>query len=48
MLNSVLWLAEDSNLISAEVTNSMLNGSAPIELITTNLSILIPGLMKWP
>lgn len=48
MMNSILWLIDDSKVLSINVTNSMLGPDPPIELNTLNLSILIPSLMKWP
>lgn len=47
-MNSVLWLIDDSKAINLYVNNSMLGPNPPIELNTLNLSILLPGLMKWP
>lgn len=45
MVNSVLWLIDDSQALSINVTNDKLPPDAPIELNTLNLSILIPGLL---
>jgi hypothetical protein len=43
-MNSVIWLIDDADLLSIEVTNAMLGDNPPILLNTTNLSILLPKL----
>jgi len=47
-LNMVTWLVNDAHLLHVNVTNSMLGPDPVIALNTTNLSILLPGLKKWP
>ena len=44
----VTWLVDDSDLLNLKITNDMLGPNPPIALITTNLSILLPQLKKWP
>lgn len=48
MLDTLVWLIDDSNVLSVAVTKDMLGPNAPISLDTTGLSILIPGLKKYP
>lgn len=48
MLETLVWLVDDSNVLSVAVTKDMLGPNAPISLDTTGLSILIPGLKKYP
>lgn len=49
MLNSIIWLLDDSDYLQFTVTNEMLGTDPPILLNTTNLSILMPDLKrKWP
>lgn len=43
-LNTALWLVGDAELLSLNVTNSMLGDDPPILLNTTNLSILLPNM----
>ena len=47
-LNMVTWLVNDANLLKLKVTNEMLGPDPPIALNTTNLSILLPQLKRWP
>lgn len=47
MMNTIMWLVEDSKILSINVTNEKLGDNPPIELNTLNLSILIPGLLKY-
>jgi len=48
MLDTLVWLIDDSNILSAAVTKDMLGPDAPISLDTTGLSILMPGLRRFP
>lgn len=48
MLNTILWLIDDSNLLSFVVTKDQLGPNAPISLDTEGLSIILPGLRKYP
>jgi len=48
MVDTLVWLVDDSNLVSQVVTKDMLGPDAPISLDTTGLSILLPGLKKFP
>ena len=47
MINTLLWVIDDSHILELNVTNSDLGPSPPILLNTTNLSILLPGITKW-
>lgn len=47
MMNSILWLVDDSKVLSMNITNQQLGPNPPIELNTLNLSILIPSLSKF-
>lgn len=47
MMNSILWLVDDSKVLSINLTNAQLGPNPPIELNTLNLSILIPGLSQY-
>lgn len=48
MLNTLVWLIDDSNILSFAVTKEMLGPNAPISLDTNGLSILMPGLRRFP
>ena len=48
MLDTLVWLVDDSNILSFAVTKDMLGPDAPISLDTTGLSILMPGLRRFP
>lgn len=48
MLDTLVWLIDDSNILSVAITKEMLGPDAPISLDTTGLSILMPGLRKYP
>lgn len=48
MLDTLVWLIDDSNILSFAVTKEMLGPDAPISLDTTGLSILMPGLRRFP
>ena len=47
MMNSILWLIDDSKALNINLTNDKLPPNAPIALNTVNLSILMPGLLKY-
>ena len=47
MINTLLWVIDDSHLLEVNVTNKDLGPAPPILLNTTNLSILLPGITKW-
>ena len=47
MVNTLLWLIDDSNILSLQVTNDDLGPTPPIALNTLNLSIILPGMKKW-
>ncbi len=48
MLDTLVWLIDDSNILSFAVTKDMLGPDAPISLDTNGLSILMPGLRRFP
>lgn len=48
MLDTLVWLIDDSNVLSVSINKDMLGPDAPIALDTTGLSILIPGLRRFP
>ena len=48
MIDTLVWLVDDSNFVSAVITKDTLGPDAPIALDTTGLSILMPGLKKYP
>jgi len=48
MLDTLVWLIDDSNFFSFAVNKDMLGPDAPISLDTTGLSILMPELRKFP
>lgn len=48
MIDTLVWLVDDSNILSAVITKDTLGPNAPIALDTTGLSILMPGLKKYP
>ena len=48
MMDTILWLIDDSNLLSAVVTKDQLGPNPPITLDTDGLSIILPGLRKYP
>ena len=48
MLNALLWVLDDSKVLNLDLTTADLGPNPPIELNTLNLSILLPGLKKWP
>jgi len=48
MLDTLVWLIDDSNFLSFAVTKEMLGPDAPISLDTNGLSILMPGLRRFP
>lgn len=49
MINTILWLIEDSKLLQLTVTQKTLGPNPPINLTTKDLAILIPDLNKnWP
>lgn len=47
MLNTIMWLVDDSKILKLNVTQKDLGPSPPIDLDTRSLSILLPGLSKW-
>ena len=48
MVDTLVWLVDNSNILSAVVNKTTLGPNPPIELDTTGLSILMPGLKKYP
>lgn len=48
MIDTLLWLVDDSNILSAAVTKEQLGPNPPIDLDTSGLAILLPGLKKYP
>ena len=46
-MNTILWLIDDSKILSLVVTKDTLGPNPPIDLDTRGLSILLPGLGKW-
>lgn len=48
MLDTVMWLVDDSQILSAAVTKDQLGPNPPINLDTSGLAILLPGLKKYP
>lgn len=48
MLDTLVWLIDDSNILSYPINKDTLGPDAPIALDTTGLSILMPGLRKYP
>ena len=47
MIDTLVWLIDDSNLVSAVVTKETLGPNPPIDLDTYGLSILMPELKKF-
>jgi hypothetical protein len=47
MIDTILWLVDDSNFLSVAVNKDTLGPDAPISLDTNGLSILLPGLKKY-
>jgi hypothetical protein len=47
MLDTIIWLIDDSNLLSFVVTKDELGPNPPLSLDTDGLSILLPGLRKY-
>ncbi len=47
MMDTLVWLIDDSNLVSAVVTKETLGPNPPIDLDTYGLSILMPELKKF-
>jgi hypothetical protein len=47
MMNTIMWLVDDSKVLQLNINNitKNLNVSLPIDLKTDSLSILIPGLL---
>ncbi len=49
MVNTILWLIEDSKQLKRNITQKSLGPNPPINLNTKDLAILIPDLnKKWP
>ena len=48
MLDTILWLVDDSNILSFAVNKDKLGPNPPISLDTAGLSIILPGLRKFP
>ncbi len=48
MLDTIMWLVDDSQVLSAAVTKDQLGPNPPINLDTSGLAILLPGLKKYP
>ena len=46
MVNTFLWLVEDSNLLDLYLDNSDLGDTAPINLNTSDLTILLPAMSQ--
>lgn len=46
MINTLLWLVEDSNVVDLYVDDSALGDSSPISLNTSDLRILLPEMAK--
>ena len=47
MVDTLVWLIDDSNLVSTVVTKETLGPNPPIDLDTYGLSILMPGLKTF-
>ena len=47
MMNTIMWLVDDSKILSLNVTQKDLGPDPPIDLNTKALTILLPGLSKW-
>jgi hypothetical protein len=47
MVDTLVWLIDDSNLVSRVVTKKTLGPNPPIDLDTYGLSILMPGLKAF-
>ena len=47
MMNTIMWLVDDSKILSLNVTQKDLGPDPPIDLNTKGLTILLPGLSKW-
>lgn len=47
LVNTLLWVIDDSNVLSLTLTNDDLGPNPPIALNTNNLTILLPGMKKW-
>ncbi len=48
MLDTIMWLVDDSQVLSAAVTKDQLGPNPPINLDTSGLAILLPGLKRYP
>ena len=48
MIDTLLWLVDDSNILSVNVTKEQLGPNPPIDLDTSGLAILLPGLKRYP
>jgi hypothetical protein len=48
MIDTLVWLIYDSNALSFVANKATLGPNPPISLDTTGLSILMPGLKKFP
>ena len=48
MVDTIVWLVDDSNLVSQIITKQQLGPNPPITLDTNGLAILLPGLRKYP
>lgn len=47
MVDTLVWLIDDSNMVSKAVTKETLGPNPPIDLDTYGLSILMPGLKAF-
>ena len=47
MIDTILWLIDDSNILSITITKDQLGPNPPIALDTDGLAILLPGLTKY-
>lgn len=48
MVDTLVWLVDDSNLLTRIITKKDLGPNPPITLDTNGLAILLPGLRKYP
>jgi hypothetical protein len=48
MVDTLVWLVDDSKLLSQIITKEQLGPNPPITLDTNGLAILLPGLRKYP
>lgn len=48
MIDTIMWLVDDSKILSVNVSKYNTKAALPIDLDTSGLAILLPGLKKYP